>query len=319
MQPLQLEMITTALQFKIFDFLTKSTPLDKLVKQLQFSPKNTKIFLDGLVHLKLLKHTKKGYKNKRFSSTYFVTSSEYYFGDMFLYKKDYIEKYTKNISSLIKYGLTEKINTMDQALWKEVSQQYFYQEQKALFADFVNELIQSLPEYSNIKHILDVGCSSGILSLEFLKNNDNTKATLFDFKEVIDEVKKNIKAYNLQNRVSTLHGDIQKAEIKGKYDLVICSNILHLLPQKEEVVQKIHQVLNKNGVLLVLQTYNKQEALKDKQDYFYNALSMMLGQEILDHHTFSNLILNSGFRNINSFISSKTPHLDTKVYIIKKY
>lgn len=316
--PFKIEIICVAIKMEVFDILKDYIPLKEIIKYLELDKKNTKIFLDSLVHLKLLKNKNNQYKNSSLSNKYFVSSSDYYFGDMFLFKKEFFEENKKQILPLLKEGNKKQILQTNQKQWAEISKKYFFQEQKSILADFVVDLVKKINKNKHIKNILDLGCSSGVLSLEIVKQNKNIQATLFDFKEVICETKKNIKNYNLTNRVNTLDGDILKDDIKGDYDLVLCSNILHLLPQKQKILKKIYNSLNKNGTLLIIQSYNIKESLKNKENYFYNMLPMMLGKEPLDTYEFSNMILNSGFRSINNFINQNQYDADIKVFIAKK-
>ncbi|MEA3553563.1 MAG: methyltransferase domain-containing protein [Campylobacterota bacterium] len=127
-----------------------------------------------------------------------------------------------------------------------------------------------------------------------------------------------IKKYNLEDRVTTLNGDIQKDDIKDRYDLVLCSNILHLLPQKQKVLKKIYTSLNKNGILLILQNNFLEYLQKNQHTYFYNIISLFQNKDKLDDMEFSNMILDSGFKSVNSFLSEESLHINTKVYIAKK-
>jgi len=316
--PLKIEIICIAIEMEVFDLLKDYTSLKEIIRDLELDKKNTKIFLDSLVYLKLLKNKNNKYKNSSFSNKYFVNSSDYYFGDMFLFKKEFFEENKKQILPLLKEGNKKQILQTNQKQWAEISKKYFFQEQKTILADFIVNLVRKINSDNHIKNILDLGCSSGVLSLEVVKQNKDIQATLFDFKEVICETKKNIKNYNLTNRVNTLDGDILKDDIKSDYDLILCSNILHLLPQKQKVLKKIYDSLNKNGTLLIVQSYNIKESLKNKENYFYNILPMMLGKEPLDTYEFSNMILNSGFKSVNNFINQNQYHADIKVFIAKK-
>ena len=315
---LKIDVLSIAIEIKLFDFLEKYISYKKLAVILELDKNNTKVFLDSLVYLKLLKKKSNQYKNTSFSNKYLLTSSEYYFGDMFLFKKAYLENNKKHLFSLLKKGTDMQMVNVDQKEWVRSAKKYFFQEQKTMMADFVVELINKINKDKQIKHILDLGCSSGVLSLEVLKQNKEMNATLFDFKEVICETKKNIKKYNLTQKACTLHGDLLKDDIKDNYDLILCSNILHLLPQKEEVLQKIYTALNPNGTLLVIQSYNVQESLKNKDSYFYCMMPMMLGREPLDTYEFTNTILNSGFQSVNNFINKSPDHRDIKSFYRKK-
>lgn len=318
LNPLKLETISIAIKLKLFDLSQKALDAKDIQQQLNLDESNTKIFLEALVQLKLLKYKNKLYKNNSFTNKYFVSSSENYLGDMFLIRKDFFESNQKNLFDLLKNGQKENINYQDSKKWAKIAKKYFFQEQKTLLSEFVVDTIKNLEEYQNIKKILDLGCSSGVVSLELLNQNSDFEAVLFDFKDVIKNTKKNIKKYKLEDRAIALSGDIQKDEIKDNYDLIICSNILHLLTHKQKVLQKIYNSLNKNGILLIIQSNFLKEFSKDENHYFYNLIPRLDDKKYTENYQFSNLVLKSGFKNIHSFISNKSTYLNTKVYIAKK-
>lgn len=318
LNPLKLEIISIAIKLKLFDLSQKALNAKDIQQQLNLDESNTKIFLEALVQLKLLKYKNKLYKNSSFTNKYFVSSSENYLGDMFLIRKDFFESNQKNLFDLLKNGQKENINYQDSKKWAKIAEKYFFQEQKTLLSEFVVDTIKNLEEYQNIKKILDLGCSSGVVSLELLNQNSDFEAVLFDFKDVIKNTKKNIKKYKLEDRAIALSGDIQKDDIKDKYDLIICSNILHLLTHKQKVLQKIYNSLNKNGILLIIQSNFLKEFSKDENNYFYNLIPRLDDKKYTENYQFSNLVLKSGFKNIHSFTSNKSTYLNTKVYIAKK-
>lgn len=317
LSPLKIEIISIAIKIKLFDLLQEALSVEDIQKELNFSTYNTKIFLDALVHLKLLKHKDTLYKNSSFSKKYFVSFSKYYMGDVFLYRQEYLGLSQEQILKLLKSKNREKMELQNPKVWAKASKKYFYQEQKILLSDFVIDTVKQINKSKNIKKVLDIGCSSGVVTLELLKANSDFEAVLFDFEDVIKETKKNIKNYNLNKRASTLCGDVQKDDIKNGYDLVICSNILHLLEQKEKVLQKIYQSLNKNGILFIVQS-NILDFTEGKNSYFYNLIPRLYDEDYSKKCLFADTLLSAGFRNVDSFKSNKLLAFDAKIFIARR-
>jgi len=318
LSPMKIETISIALEIKLFDLLQKPISNKTIADKLGFDKENTKVFLNSLVILKLLKNKNNKYVNKNFTSNYFVSSSTNYIGDLFSYRKGFFEHTKEELLLFLKKGKEHIPFQVSQEQWQEASKKYFAQEQKALLSQYVIQLISKINKEKKIKNLLDLGCSSGVLSLEILKKNPNFNATLFDFEEVIQQTQANISKYNLSNKVQTICGNIEKDSIGTQYDLILCSNILHLLPQKEAVLEKIYKALNKDGILLILHNNLLENTSNDSSLYFYNLLNLLQNQSTLDDMEFSNLILESGFKTINSFTSKESLHINTKVYIAKK-
>ena len=318
LNPLKIEIISIALKLKVFDLFEESLSIKELEKKLGFTKHNTKVFLDALVHLKLLKYKESSYKNSSFSKKYFVSFSEDYIADVFLYRQEYFQLDQKNILKLLKGENKEKMELQNQKQWVKVSKKYFFQEQKALLSAFIINIVKKLTKTNKINKILDLGCNSGVVSLELLKANTDFQAVLFDFEEVIKQTKKNIKKYKMEKRVTTLYGDIQKDDIKQGYDLVICSNILHLLPQQKQVLQKIYKALNKNGILLIIQSNILDDSTQNINSYFYNLIPILYDETHIKNYPSTEMLIDTGFQSVDSFISDKTTSLQSKVYIAKK-
>lgn len=314
--PLEIEVISIALELELFELLQTPLCLKEIANSLKFDKGNLKVFLDALLVLKLLKLKNDKYKNSSFSSKYFTRSSEYCIKDLYLYRKRFFEERKKDIFLFLK-NKNQDFN-INQKEWQKASKKYFFQEQKILLAKYISKLIAQINEDKKIKKMLDLGCSSGILSLETLKENPNINAVLFDFEEVITQAQINIKKYKLNSRVKTIYGNIVEDSIGRKYDLILCSNILHLLPKKQMILQKIYKALNKNGTLLVIHKNFLDKNSTNKDLYFYNILSLLYKEKKIDDMLFSNMILESGFKSVKSFLSEESLHINTKIFIAKK-
>jgi len=316
--PTNIEVIAIAIELKLFDLLHKKQSLDKLAKELECDSKNLEILLHSLVLQKLIKSKKGLYENSSFSNKYLLSSSEFYFGDIFLFRKNYLEKSNSNLYSLVKKGYKKDKNPYKQEHWAEVSSKYFYQEQKVLSSKFVVKLVKDLKEYQAINKILDLGCSSGVLGLELVKSHPSMKGILFDFQEVVEVAKENISNYNLEDRVSVLGGNIELDEIGKGYDLIFCSNVLLLIDDKKKILEKIYNALNPDGVFISIHTDIAGTSKQDKNSYLYILASLMQGNTMVDAYEFSKLILDSKFKSVNSFTAYNIPLSPTTVHIAKR-
>lgn len=92
------------------------------------------------------------------------------------------------------------------------------------------------------KKVLDIGCSKGFLGQKLkekgciLTGIDNNKEDLTEAKKYYDK---------------TFLMDINKDNIKGKYDIIILGDVIEHLPEPEKILKDIKKNLNENGYILV--------------------------------------------------------------------
>lgn len=126
---------------------------------------------------------------------------------------------------------------------------------------------------------LDIGCGKGDL-LELLRLHFK-EATGVDFShEMILRARTRFKA---SKNVHLLEVDFLEISIIRKYDLIVSVAALHHMPLKE-VVLKCKKILNKDGILVVLDLYRPSSLL----DYSLAAISVplnLIGRVLLNRYT----------------------------------
>lgn len=109
-----------------------------------------------------------------------------------------------------------------------------------------------LKEVENrFKHGLDIGCGTGEFTKEFAKRIDNVLG--IDISPVmIEEAKRRHSAENIQYMIK----DFDELDENVKYDCIVSIATFHHL-NMETALLKIKQLLNDNGVLVVLDLYDR--------------------------------------------------------------
>lgn len=95
------------------------------------------------------------------------------------------------------------------------------------------------------KRILDIGCSTGYLAY-FLKDQNNEVSGI-DFLNGAIEIAR-------QNNIVAYVCDIENEQLPFKddyFDLVVFSEVIEHLIDPNIVLEKIHQILKKNGLLII--------------------------------------------------------------------
>lgn len=103
----------------------------------------------------------------------------------------------------------------------------------------------------NSFRILDVGC--GVGTIDFLLAKEGKKVVGIDVsKNAINICKKNSKFLKVdQNTTFIKDNFLQTKKIKGKFDSILCFEVLEHLNNEILALKKFKQLLNKNGILII--------------------------------------------------------------------
>ncbi|WP_152017833.1 class I SAM-dependent methyltransferase [Aliarcobacter butzleri] len=312
------EILELALELKIFKLIEENINTIFIISsKININEHKTKILLDSLVFMELLEINQDKYLNTKFAKESFIYGTSSYCGDVFLHRKQLAENGKKMMKSILEEKKElEDIKTAK--LWANASKKFLKQEQKNLIAPMAVNIIKNLKEFSSLNKMLDLGCSSGVIGLEITKNHPNIKTTLFDYEEVTNITKEHINEYNLQNRVFVLSGDIEKNDIGKNYDLIWCSNIFYFFKDKKDVIKKIYDALNPNGILVSCHVEIDTKNSLDENSFFYFLSLNLQGKNILKPMELSDIFEEVGFKSINSYTTYKTPMTPSQIHICKK-
>lgn len=111
--------------------------------------------------------------------------------------------------------------------------------------------IEYLLEYiknNNIKNILEIGTAIGYSSIRMAQVNNDIKVTTIERdSNMYNEALKNIKSFNLDNRINVIYKDALDVELTDKYDLIF---IDAAKSQYIKFFEKFKHNLNDNGVII---------------------------------------------------------------------
>jgi len=113
--------------------------------------------------------------------------------------------------------------------------------------DGINFLTNYIKE-NNVKTILEIGSAIGYSAIKMCLVDENIKVTTIERDEVrYLEAIKNIKEFNLEDRINIIHDDAFNVELNGKFDLIF---IDAAKSQYIKFFEKFKINLNDKGVII---------------------------------------------------------------------
>ena len=94
------------------------------------------------------------------------------------------------------------------------------------------ELVHYL-DLSGCRTLLDLGCGPGTYAFHLGVHNPSLELNLLDLPEILEVTREVQARYPLKNKIRYHPVDVTKEEIPGTYDLVMISNMLHMLGETE--------------------------------------------------------------------------------------
>lgn len=149
----------------------------------------------------------------------------------------------------------------------------------------------------NFKNCLEIGCGPGTWTKVLLKKYPKSKITCLDLsKEMISQFKKTIKSKNVKTIIS---GFLEQDFKSQKFDFIFSSRAIEYIPNKQEVIKKIYNLLEKNGKGIIITSPPHPLAFSIKK---------ALGRKIDKEHTqrisvyqIKKLLKQTGFKNIKAY------------------
>ena len=113
------------------------------------------------------------------------------------------------------------------------------------------EGIEFLTKYikeNNIKNILEIGTAIGYSAIRMCLVDDSITVTTIERDKIrYDEAIKNIKAFNMEDRINVIFGDALEVEVSGEYDLIF---IDAAKSQSIKFFNKYEKLLKDDGTII---------------------------------------------------------------------
>jgi SAM-dependent methyltransferase len=163
------------------------------------------------------------------------------------------------------------------------------------------ELAKSL-DTSSCDTLLDLGTGPGTYAFNLGMANPGLRLYLLDLPGVLEVAEHVQLRFSLQNEVNYLPLDALKDEIPGSYDLILVSNTLHMLGEREsrKLIRRLHASVNDGGSLVIQAQFLRDDRLGDRWPVLLDLIQLCITTEGRNHSVAETMVWleEAGFSNI---------------------
>ncbi|MBU3191840.1 class I SAM-dependent methyltransferase [Clostridium bowmanii] len=139
---------------------------------------------------------------------------------------------------------------------------------------------------------MEFGCGTGLISFN-LYDKFKSIALIDSSKGMIDILNSKINKYKVTNMFAH-HLDISSGNsLNMKFDVIYTSMVLHHINNTKAIINTLHQLLNKNGYLCIVD-------LDEEDGSFHKEYPYFDGHNGFNQDDLKDILINSGFSDIES-------------------
>ena len=252
--PVRIAVLKAALDLKIADVLDEPGSPEEIASRLgiETHPGNLTLFLNAMATMGLVTKSRSGFVNTDFSKAFLRSTSASYMGLMVHQLSGMQHRNLDRIADLVRSGpgeLSTEHRLDREERWRE-SVRHLAHYQKAGIAGLVADLVADLPEFENMRRMLDIGCGPGIMCQAAVSRHPHLQGVLFDFPTVIEVAQEELEAAGLTGRISTMAGDYNTLDLGEGYDLIWASHCLYYAKDLVDLFRRARKALNPGGVFM---------------------------------------------------------------------
>ena len=233
--------LVASIKLNIFECIKEKSTAREVTEKLNINVDPAERLLNALVAMELLEKIDDCYINLPISNKFLIKDIPAYYGDFILM----FEESDNNWKQLDQSIITNKpvIKNHDERLAKPFFTRAMHNNAQAP-ANKLSEIF----DFSNKKHLLDIGAGAGTFSIVLTNKYPNLKATAIEQKEVCKIVDEYIEKEGDSNKIEVIGGDFFKLDFP-KHDVALFGQIFHSnsIEQNKILLKKVYDNLKDSG------------------------------------------------------------------------
>ena len=220
----------------------------EIAQKLDGDPRGVIMLLNALAAMNLLIKKEGVYSNTPAAYSFLAQESPQYIGHIIKHHHHLMESWVQ-LAKGVKTGKPVRTRTaFSNEEWRESFLMGMFN-----MAMLVGPRIAEAIDLGQRRHLLDLGGGPGTYAIHFCLKNPNLKATVYDLATTRPFAEKTITRFGLSERIDFQAGDYDEEEIRGSFDVVWLSQILHAEGPEtaQKIIQKAVSVLEPGGLILI--------------------------------------------------------------------
>lgn len=245
-------ILQSAVSLGVFEALQNAPQASEVIAaKLHLDPEATELLLNALAALAILEKQAQAFSLTESVKQYLLKSSPQYLGGMILFEDLSWQAWAK---------LPETIRT-----GKPARSANMYQEdpnETEIFINAMDSLVKARGDteavihalaWENVGELLDVGSGPATYPIALCRSFRHLRATIVDLPGTLQITERYVRAAGLAGRVTLVAGDYRKDPLRGEYDVIFLSNIIHGedYRQNEALIAKLSRHLTPAGRIVI--------------------------------------------------------------------
>jgi len=219
----------TAVELNVFTAVGAGATANEVASRIGADPRATAILLDALTALGLLEKHRATYRNTTDTARYFDEASP---GN-------------ERLATLHTLHMWDSWSTLTECV--RAGGSVLVREEKPRDEDWTEAFIAAMARNAterapqivaavgaaDVRRLLDIGGGPGSYAIAFAQANPELRAVILDKPEVLEIARRHVQAAGLEERITLQPGDLTCDRFGEGYDLVLLSNICHMLGPEE--------------------------------------------------------------------------------------
>ena len=245
----KLMVVDTACELDLFGLLARrAQTADELARRIGARPLPLRALLDACVGLGLLRLERGRYDNRPVAEVHLVRGRPLYLGDLFRVFAAEGSQWL-SLEELVRTGRSAGHGPVD------IGPRRFTMAMHALGMLGEAPALAEAVDLSGRRDLVDVGCGSGLYSIELCRRNPELRATLLDRPQVLEVAMEIVAANGLAERVAPTPGDMLSDSWGEGRDVVLLSDVLYEEADKSRRLLRAARAALAPGGLLVIRGY----------------------------------------------------------------
>jgi SAM-dependent methyltransferase len=241
--------LQAAVKLDVFTAIGDAQLTGKEVSQkLSGSQRGVERLLNGLTAMELLVKADGKYANSPAGKTFLAKDSAKYIGHIIMHHHHLLESWSQLDQAVLSGRPVRARTSFSNDEWRES----FLMGMFNLAMGLAPKLVP-LIDLSARRRLLDLGGGPGTYAIHFCLKNPQLKATVYDLPTTRPFAEKTIEQFELTDKIQFAEGNYINDPIKGRYDAIWLSHILHGEGPDDcrMIIQKAVGVLEPGGIIII--------------------------------------------------------------------